>query len=151
MGFFNYAYEGGRVPPWDVGRPQGEFVRLAQGGEITGTVLDVGCGTGENALYLASLGHKVWGVDSSPLAIEKAKRKALERDIEATFLVWDASELHRLGRKFDTVIDSGLFHVFSDQERRVFARSLAAIVRGGGTNLCSVSVIASQTRSDLGT
>lgn len=70
---------------------------------------------------------------STPLAIEKAKRKALERDLEATFLVWDALELYRLSRKFDTVIDSGLFHVFSDQERTVFARSLAAVVRGRGT------------------
>lgn len=124
MGFFNYAFEGGRVPPRDIGRPQGEFVRLAQAGEIAGTILDVGCDAGENALYLASLGHKVCGgVECSPLAIEKAKRKTVERDLEATFLVWDALELYPLGRKFDTVIDSGLCHVFSDQEQGVRPQS----------------------------
>ena len=121
MGFFNLAYEGGRIPPWNIGRPQKEIVRIAQAGEVTGSVLDVGCGTGENCLYLASLGHETWGVDSSPLAIEKAKNKAQERGLKATFLVWDALQLSRLGRYFDTVIDSGLFHVFSNEERPIFA------------------------------
>ncbi|MCZ7391853.1 MAG: hypothetical protein ABOK23_03925 [Candidatus Methanoperedens sp.] len=57
MNFFDSAYEG--IPPWDIGRPQNEFIRLAEDGEISGRVLDVGCGTGENALYLAGLGFEV--------------------------------------------------------------------------------------------
>jgi cyclopropane fatty-acyl-phospholipid synthase-like methyltransferase len=107
-------------------------VRLAEAGELTGVVLDVGCGTGENALYLASLGHQTWGIDSSPLAIEKAKKKAQERRLNVRFVVWNALQLERLEKSFDTVIDSGLFHAFSDRERPVFAASVASVLRRGG-------------------
>ena len=68
---FNPAYRG--TPPWDISRPQAEFVRLEESGEIRGSVLDVGCGTGEHVLYLARRGHEAWGIDSAPLAIEKAR------------------------------------------------------------------------------
>ncbi len=130
MGFFKAAYNG--TPPWDIGRPQREFVRLAEAGEIVGSVLDVGCGTGENSLYLAGLGHDVVGVDGAPLAIEKAKAKAEERGVDVVFLVEDALELRGLQRRFDTVIDCGLFHTFGDRERAAFARSLASAIRPGG-------------------
>lgn len=130
MGFFNAAYTG--TPPWDIGRPQREFVKLAEAGEIQGSVLDVGCGTGENALYLADLGHDVLGVDGAPLAIEKAKAKAEERGIDAMFLVEDALDLKRLERRFDSVIDCGLFHTFDDRERAAYTRSLGSVVRPGG-------------------
>ena len=74
---FNPAYRG--TPPWDIGRPQPDFVRLEEAGEIQGSVLDVGCGTGEHVLYLASRGHDAWGVDLAPLAIDIARRKSAER------------------------------------------------------------------------
>ncbi len=128
--WFDAAYEG--TPPWDIGRPQPEFVRLAEAEEIVGSVLDVGCGTGEHAIYLAGLGHEVLGVDGAPRAIEKARIKARERGSAATFMVADALDLFRVGRKFDTVIDSGLFHVFSDDERPRFVASLLRVVRPGG-------------------
>ena len=139
--WFNEAYKG--VPPWDIGRPQGEFVRLEKSGAITGDVLDVGCGTGENALYLAGLGHVVWGVDAAINAIEKAKKKASERGIAAIFAVRDPLNLHRIGRTFHTVIDSGLFHVLTDIERPCFARNLSEVLVAGGhysragTTICS--------------
>ena len=76
MNSFNSAYTG--TPPWDIGRPQMEFVHLVKANGIQGSVLDVGCGTGEHSLYLAELGHEVWGVDSAPAAINKAKTKAQE-------------------------------------------------------------------------
>jgi len=129
--FFNLMYIG--VPPWDIGRPQREIVRLAEGGEVRGDVLDVGCGAGDNALYLASRGHEVWGIDISPRAIKKAKAKAKQHGLKVTFLVHDALELESLGRTFDTLIDSGLFHVFTDEERLVFTRSLRGVLRPGGT------------------
>ncbi|MGZ4934489.1 MAG: class I SAM-dependent methyltransferase [Halobacteriota archaeon] len=131
MDFFSSVYEG--MPPWDIGRPQHEFVQLEEAGEVTGTVLDVGCGTGENALYLAARGHEVWGVDFTPRAIEKARDKATQRHLNATFLVKDALQLDMLGRHFDTVIDSGLFHTLSDEERPLFASSLASVLRREGT------------------
>ena len=81
--FFNEAYKG--TPPWDIGRPQAEFVRIASEGEIKGRVLDIGCGTGENAMFFAGLGLEAWGLDGAPLAIEKAKKKALERGVRVEF------------------------------------------------------------------
>src|SRR3989475_5265331 len=131
MGGFEEMYTEG-TPPWDIGRPQREFVRLEEAGEIEGRVLDVGCGTGENALYLATRGHEVWGVDAAPTAIEKAKEKAKARDVAATFRLHDALELKKLQRTFDTVIDSGLFHTFSDQDRPRYAQSLGSVLRKGG-------------------
>ena len=129
---FGSAYEG--MPPWDIGRPQSEIVRLAKQGGIKGRVLDVGCGTGENALYLAERGAEVvWGVDGAALAIEQAQTKATERELDARFLVGNALKLERLGTLFDTVLDSGMFHTFSDEERPRFERSLAAVLRPGGT------------------
>ncbi|MFQ5985893.1 MAG: class I SAM-dependent methyltransferase [Thermoplasmata archaeon] len=129
--FFDSAYEG--TPPWDIGRPQSEFVRLEQVGKIRNAVLDVGCGTGENALYLGRRGHEVWGVDASSRAIEKAKAKAQLREIPVTFLVGDALRLDRLGRTFETAIDSGLFHTFSDPERVRFLDSLARVLPRGAS------------------
>jgi SAM-dependent methyltransferase len=130
-GPFEEAYAG--TPPWDIGRPQPELIRLAEAGAIKGAVLDVGCGTGENALYLAGLKLEVWGVDSAPSAIRKAQDKAKARGLAARFVVHDALDLGSLGRTFDSVVDSGLFHVFSDAERPLFALSLAAVIRPGGT------------------
>ena len=129
---FEQAYHGG-LPPWEIGRAQQEFAALEEAGEIVGDVLDVGCGTGENALYLAGRGHEVWGVDAVPAAIERARQKAEERGAAATFLVADALDLTALGRTFETVIDSGLFHALSDADRPRFVRSLAPVLSPGGT------------------
>ncbi len=71
---FEQMYQG--QAPWDTGRPQPAIVKLAEAGQIRGSVLDVGCGTGENLLYLAARGHEAWGLDFVPVAIERAKAKA---------------------------------------------------------------------------
>ncbi len=128
---FEWAYRSGE-PPWDIGRPQPAIVRLADRGAIEGSVLDVGCGTGENALFLASRGLGVVGVDAAPTAIERARGKAVERDIPVEFLVADALALDALGRTFDVAIDCGLFHTFSDLDRVRFERGLHATLRPGG-------------------
>jgi cyclopropane fatty-acyl-phospholipid synthase-like methyltransferase len=83
-------------------------------------------------LYLASRGHDCWGVDFVPVAIERAKAKAAQRGIHAQFQVADALDLDKLGRQFDTVIDSGLFHVFDDEQRPRFVKSLAKVMKAGG-------------------
>jgi cyclopropane fatty-acyl-phospholipid synthase-like methyltransferase len=96
-------------------------------------VLDVGCGTGENALYLAERGLTLAGVDGAPTAIRKARAKAKQRGLDASFEVADALNLSKPKRPFDTVIDSGLFHVFSNEERGRFTESLGRVLRPGGT------------------
>jgi len=126
---FNEMYSG--TPPWDIGRPQPTFQALADAGEFRGHVLDIGCGTGEHALMAAQRGLEAVGIDSSPAAVEIAKRKARERGLNIRFLVHNALDLASIGEQFDTVLDSGLFHVFSDEHRAAYVESLKAVTRPG--------------------
>lgn len=129
---FEHAYREG-TPPWDIGRPQAEVIRLAEEGGFVGDVLDVGCGTGENALHLAGLGLRVVGIDASPSAVERARAKAAARGIALPFLVADALDLAKLRRRFETALDSGLFHAFAPEQRRAYAHSLCEVLSPGGT------------------
>jgi SAM-dependent methyltransferase len=171
------AYAGSVPPAWDLGQPQPALVRLAEQGLLTGTVLDAGCGTGEQTLLAASHGADALGVDVSPLALEIARGKAAARGIPAAaggqvgpaaaggqvgpaaaggqvgpaaaggqvgpaaaggqvgsarFEVADALKLGELGLGFDTIIDSGLFHVFDDENRVRYVTGLASVLRPGG-------------------
>jgi SAM-dependent methyltransferase len=126
------SYQDGPAP-WDVDRPQPAVVRLASGGALVGPVLDAGCGTGENALHLASLGLPVLGVDVAETAVAIARGKAADRGISAEFAVADAFHLERLGRKFATVLDCGLFHTCDGDERPGYVASLASVTEHDGT------------------
>jgi SAM-dependent methyltransferase len=119
--------------PWDIGRPQPTVVRLASEGGFAGAVLDAGCGTGENALHIASLGCSVLGFDVAETALAMAQAKAADRGIEVEFVTADAFYLEQLGRKFATVLDCGLFHVFDDDERPGYVASLASVTEHDGT------------------
>jgi SAM-dependent methyltransferase len=130
---WDWAYGEGGQAPWDIGRPQAAFLRLASDGLLTGRVLDAGCGTGEHTLLAASAGADALGIDVSPLAIERAREKAATRGIKARFEVADALNLADLGLTYDTIIDSGLFHVFDDVDRARYVESLASVLRPGGT------------------
>jgi cyclopropane fatty-acyl-phospholipid synthase-like methyltransferase len=127
-GSFESLYAG--QPRWEIGRPQRAFLDVAD--RITGSVLDSGCGTGENALFLASRGQKVTGIDFLAEPISLARQKAAERGLKATFLVMDALALKELPEVFDSAIDSGLFHVFGDDDRRRYVEGLASVLRPGG-------------------
>jgi SAM-dependent methyltransferase len=118
--------------PWDVGRPQPAIARLASQGGFVGAVLDAGCGTGENALHLASLGLSVLGVDVAETALTIARAKAEERGIEVEFAAADALRLERLGRRFATVLDCGLFHTLDGDERPGYVASLASVTERDG-------------------
>ena len=122
----------GPSPPWDIGRPQPAFVRLADTGALTGAILDVGCGTGEHTILAASHGARALGIDVSPRAVDIARRKATERDAEASFQVLDVLDLDTLGEIFDTIVDSGLFHVFDDAARAGYVAAVQAVLRPGG-------------------
>ena len=130
---FNETYKG--TPPWDIGHAQKEFALLEQRGEVKGSILDVGCGTGENSLFFAGRGHEVLGLDFSERAIQKAQKKAKERHLEhATFQIGDALDLSStFGRKsFDNAIDCGLFHVFTDHQRIQFVEGLHFVLKPSG-------------------
>jgi SAM-dependent methyltransferase len=126
---FDAMYVG--TPPWDIGRAQAAFLALANTGQLHGRVLDLGCGTGEHALMAAGLGLDATGVDTSPRAIEMAKAKAAERGLSVRFLIWDALQLAALGEHFDTVLDSGLYHVLDDTARVRYVQSLKAVMQPG--------------------
>ena len=128
---FNAMYDAG-PPPWDIGRPQPAFLELADQGLLVGRVLDVGCGTGEHALMAAARGFDATGIDAVPRAISLAQRKARDRGLTARFLVGDALRLADLGEQFDTVLDSGLFHIFDDADRARFVASVGAVIPSGG-------------------
>jgi len=118
--------------PWDTGRPQPAIVRVASEGGFAGAVLDAGCGTGENALHVASLGLPVLGVDVAETALAIARTKADDRGVEVEFAAADAFQLERLGRMFQTVLDCGLFHTFDSDERPQYVASLASVTGRDG-------------------
>ncbi len=130
-GRFDAAYDS--TPPWDIGRAQPVFQTLANSGALRGRVLDAGCGTGEHTLLAAAMGLDATGVDSSPKAIALARDKAAARQLPARFLLADALALDRLDERFDTVLDSGLFHVFDDAERPRYVSALRAVLVPGGS------------------
>jgi SAM-dependent methyltransferase len=138
-GAWDTAYAEGGVPTWDVGRPQPAVVRLVEGGAFGppgSTVLDAGCGTGENALLLAARGHRVVGIDVAWEAIQRARARAAERAVAPApaFVVGDALTAPVAGAMgpFDVALDVGLFHALGDDEGPRYAASLAAAVRPGG-------------------
>jgi cyclopropane fatty-acyl-phospholipid synthase-like methyltransferase len=116
--------------PWDIGKPKGAFVAVAD--RVTSPVLDAGCGTGDNALFFASRGHRVVGIDFVEEAIRRARAKAAGRGLAVEFMVKDATALGGWRERFASVIDSGLFHVFSDEDRRRYVRGLARVLEPGG-------------------
>lgn len=108
-------------------------MELEAGGRIGASVLDVGCGTGENALYLAEHGHEVWGIDISSVAVERAMVKSHARRLPVVFLAADALEPAAVGRTFDTVIDCGCWHTLADEDRARYAASVSALTLPGST------------------
>jgi SAM-dependent methyltransferase len=128
---FDAAYEG--TPPWEIGRPQPALAELVDAGLVAGRVLDIGCGTGELTLLAAARGLDAVGVDSSPRAIGIARGKASERGIATVrFEVGDALDLAFPDDAFDTVLDSGVFHVFDDAARARYVDSLHRVLAAGG-------------------
>jgi len=124
--WFLYA----RQAPWDIGKPQAPFVAVAD--RVVSPVLDAGCGTGENALFFAAHGHRVTGIDFLRRPIRRARVKAAERGLRADFIVKDAMRLRDWDKRFASVIDSGLFHVFSDDDRRRYVEGLSTVLKPGG-------------------
>jgi 2-polyprenyl-3-methyl-5-hydroxy-6-metoxy-1,4-benzoquinol methylase len=126
---FLEIYKGGA--PWEIGRPQSEIVRLERSGPFRGAILDVGCGQGENALYLASAGYEVHAIDFVDAVVQHAQEEMKRRMLKVKFETLDALQVSKLGRTFDTVLDSATFHTFSDDQRAQYMLGLAQIMRPG--------------------
>lgn len=127
---FEAVYASPDPPPWDLPRPQRAVTALADLGEFQSPVLDLGCGTGENALHLVSLGFEVTGLELIEAALAKARRKAAGRGLKLALRQADALDLPVLG-PFATILDCGLFHVLSDSQRPAYLDSLARVSHPG--------------------
>ncbi len=154
---WNDSYLSAEPAPWDIGRPQQAFVRLADEGKFAGRVLDAGCGSGEHTILAAASGAEATGMDISAEAIRKARAKAQARGVLARFVVADlrslasngvAASTADPGERYDVVIDSGLFHVFGDEDRARYVTGLAAALRPGGR--CYVMCFSDRQPGDFG-
>ena len=131
--FFDTIYEG--EAPWDIGAPQPGLARLLEELPPEGRVLDLGCGTGDLAIWLAQRGHPVLGVDFAEAAVVEARARAaragsLRAPLE--FEVGDATRPAQLGRGFGAVVDSGFYHLFDEAGREALAAELALALAPGG-------------------
>ena len=124
------------VPPWEIDEPQPIVVELVAKGSITGRVLDAGCGTGHNAVHLADAGLQVVGFDVAPTAVAAARERADVRGSSVRFVCADATDLpstDELGGPFDTVLDVGMFHALTEEQRTRYCAGLHRLVRVDGS------------------
>lgn len=130
---FKERYKTGNTP-WDIGKPDFNLIETVTKIPIESCkALDIGCGTGDNSIWLAQKQFQVTGTDVSEIAIEKAKEKALKNNVKCTFLVVDFFKSRIEGAPFGFVFDRGCFHTFdSNKERKKFAKNVASNLEKNG-------------------
>jgi SAM-dependent methyltransferase len=125
------------TPPWDTKAPKENVVTWNAAGLVHGDVLDIGCGLGDNAIYLAQQGFSVTGLDISPTALITAERRAKDAGVSVTFAVADSTKLDGYADAFDTVIDSGMFHCLDEDGKLHYANAVHSATRDGASLLLS--------------
>jgi SAM-dependent methyltransferase len=138
---FESAYRGesaqfgpGTRPPWSIDEPQPELAALIEAGKFRGEVLDVGSGEAAISLYLAERGYTTVGLDLSPTAIDLARREAEKRGLtNASFEVADISSFTGYDGRFDTIVDSTLFHSIPVDAREGYQQSIVRAAAPGAS------------------
>ncbi len=132
--FYEILYRYFRAP-WDIG-PRDELVRLVENHSIPpGRAVDLGCGTGANAIFLAQHGFDVTGVDFAPAAIEKARQRANAAGVPVHFLVDDLTDLQQISGPFDFLLDYGVLDDLSLRQREAYVQNILPLTRSGSCYL----------------
>lgn len=119
--------------PWEAGAPSAELVELIESSVVEkGPALDICCGTGNNASYLAKQGFACYGIDISPTAIDLARKKAAREGVNCQLIEGNASRLPYPDSAFTLVFDRGCFHSMSPEDRAAFISGLHRVLRPGG-------------------
>lgn len=126
---FSFSYF--RRPPWDTGVTPPELLSFLEG-RPPGRAIDLGCGTGTNAITLASYGWQVTGVDFIPAAIKKARQKARQSGVTAEFIVGDVTRLDRLSGPYELALDIGCFHSLPEKGKKDYTRQVDRLLAPGG-------------------
>jgi SAM-dependent methyltransferase len=123
---FREAYRKGSTPPWDIGKPDFNLVQTVTTVPVAPCkALEIGCGTGDNAIWLAQRNFDVIGIDFSEIAIEKATEKAAKANVTCTFAVLNILKTHVDGAPFGFAFDRGCFHTLdAASERDTFAETV---------------------------
>ena len=117
--------------PWDSGPPSSELIRTIEAGELPGTtVLELGCGTGTNAIELAHRGYRVRAIDLVDLPIQKAQEHAQKARVDVEFLVGDFTKMD-LGGPYDCLFDSGLYTEIRNRDLDGFLSTIRRVSRSG--------------------
>ncbi len=131
VNFFQRIYKE-ETPVWEINRPQKAVMSLLKAGSVKGRVLELGCGTAENSIYLTENGFEVMGIDLSQHAIDIARQKAKAKGVSVELICGDLFKHDFGGALFDTILDSGVFHAFSDNARKKYMKVLRQLAHPEG-------------------